>query len=565
MNNQQPSSATPTEVLHSAIQALDLFTQFKAIVASPLTQIQRFIGSLFSSRVHEEQARQKEIIQQYVLKAVDVVKTHYPLIEKLKEGSQDQQHLASYALDVIQRYNVIVEKKKVEGKLWTSWIAPKSDSKKDIEGHIIEPPQTISPAHKTFQALSAILSTAASKKIHPSAGSQQKKATQVMIDAFRLKVTRLVQKEVHFHPFFRKLLHIVKETMIEMTEDEHWIHMQQTVQVIPGLVYIFTGRFKKNPEGKLMNFSVLEDLALEKQVTQTGFPAPLQYTAWGLSAQLAHPYPLRDDQTPLFHALEQRRKESTQLLKEDLLTICEQRYLLKCKKEVLDQNKELFLSLHQRLNVAMLEASGQGSEEAKNGVERFYAHLQTLDAPFEVLAEAHEYLSLHFVEFPLKKLQQAWLDGSIPGLRSGQPGERAQCARSVLEIEARKGENGLSEDNPIQGYILLMGRLLTPACIAILLQYLSEKMNFTPPMLNDFEQKIQACALQQQRFFLDHLGMSEAIVEEDKVSLRHLLQKELEQTIALFQLADFEQFQGPVAEWVSELEVYFNSRFYEAL
>lgn len=603
--NETANNNDPAALLHTAIQKLDTFTQPNldssllhihnleikdgCLVATQATSVKRvvdltrcFIGSLFSDYIHQEQVKKKDRIQQEILQAVDVIKSYYPLIEKLKKGDVNQQHLADYALEVIQRYNQIAEQKKEEGS-WVSrfahYIYQRSQLTIDagVTGRRIEPSRIFSleeesshPAYKTIKELSITLSPDALKKINPISSSKQKKTMQVMVDTFRLKVNRLLKNEISHPALLRELLQIAKETPLEIEDSiavgeesaPDPIEIQQNLEVIPGLSLVLKGIFKSDPTAKLMSIPSLQ-LSLTSQINQSGFPYASQQSGWVLSSLLVDPYPLREDQSPIFYDLEQHRKKTADLLRDNPTSICQERNLLKIRKQVFNENRAEFLNLHKQLSLLLLNASNKEPKSNETVLNYFYDYLLASDSPFDLLSYTNNYLNHHLVKIPAKKLQEEWLAGNNSSLRTDQPEEKFKAAQQIICAEIERVRKELDPSNQAQRYILVMSETLAEASKSIILQYLSEKIGFVPPMLNDFEQKMQACAFQQQINFTEETLSAHNQPSEDlKRSVHSRLERTLKETLALFESENLDETQGIAYALVNELEVYFNSRYY---
>ena len=103
-----------------------------------------------------------------------------------------------------------------------------------------------------------------------------------------------------------------------------------------------------------------------------------------------------------------------------------------------------------------------------------------------------------------------------------------------------------------------MGGIIGSSSQFIILQYISENIEFAPPMLNTFEQKLQTAVYKQQQEFLEELEM-----DADLAQVAKSIRKQLISDKAIFTAGSFDDLEEkfPAAHIVNELEGYFNARY----
>jgi hypothetical protein len=572
--------SSPTAALQSAIEKLKVFhdasnldvNERGELVAMKSTRLdhivslaKRFVSPFFFDQkdLQEEKLRQ---IKEIILTASDVVRTHSPLLLKLQQGEPAERRLAESAMEVIKKYNAIILEAQNNKKIVSYSLDDKIQILLDneIKDSQIELPPMVSikyeshpGSHLAQQTLKALSTTflLSEKKIH-SPALTHKKMMQAMIDAFQIKAIRLIQ--THVPPSYlslgiRQLVKLSPIT-VEIEENSSLIVMRQTIELIPGSIMFLTGFFERKADSKFMMFPVLKDLNFTLDLTQPGFPYPSQHTSWSLADSLVDANPLRSEQMPLFKEIQQRKKNMSYALLHDPTMIAKARQVYQNKKLAFDQNLVSLLPLHRQLMEALLEVNQQLIKDRK-WLETFYATITQCPSVFNELVYLQQRLLDLFITQPAKKLQEEWLVENSP-LRVGSDQEKFNFALMFLEEEEKRV---LLNSQQVENlYILKMGPILGGASRMILLQYMSEKMGFPPPMLNEFTQRIQACAFQQVQAFLRDL-------ENPHWNSQHVsqqLQGDLEADIYLLTTSNFSTLQVLSVEMTQEAEEYFGTRFY---
>ncbi len=580
---QKQFSQDPKTMLQTAIEDLDIFTQSEALrlevkedgrlFAAKESRLERvmslarcYIGPLFSDQVKKKQEKRLNEIKKAILQARDIIQSHSPLLEKFKEGDESQRKWAESALLAIQRYNAIV--------------APSSETMnsdvynyelqqllldQEIKGQQIELPHTISikydshpdahPAHKMLRELSQVFRVGVSKTSTQSLTPTYKKTLQFMIDTFQMKAIRMMQKHVQYS--MAEIVSLVKQTPPEIDEESSTDIITMWQLIDAGSLILVTGCFKRNaPSSKFMTMPILDSFR-SFPLTHSGFPYPSQHTGWALDDKWIEASPLRFDQVPLFHQLNQRRKRLVHQLIFDKTFIQKMRQHFKIKREIFDQNRHLFLPLHRQLQQALHQ---EISKDYNCLLDIFYQELACAPSAFDILVRTQQEFSEFFIQQPIKALEEEWLGVATTPLRIGSPQEKLQTARLRFEQHYQKIQEQFDSTHVRHAYMMQQGLVLGQAFRSIGLQYQSEKMGFSPPLLNDFERKLQVCAFQQLLAFLNECEHRLDIKDSDQI--KSDLLAAWSQDLNLLEGINKEE--NRTLPWliVNELEVYFTSRFY---
>lgn len=591
-DKNKKSYRNPTVVLQDAIEELESFTKSEAsrlevgedgrLVAAKETRLERVVGlarsyiiPIFSDQVRQAQQRKLSKIKQAILQARDIIQSHSALIEKFKEGDDSQQKLASYALEAIQRYNAIVaqdpsdDKTKFDVYNYERHHLLLDD---EIKGLQIELPDAVSikydshpahPAQERLKELSNTLLLGAAKKQFSTFNPIHKKTDQFMIDTFRMKSIRMIQTHLTQQNTMAEVVQLVNQTPIELDEesDPSIIIMRQLLEIGPGSHILLTGSFKRNPsDPKFMRMPILDSFRLSSQLTHSGFPYPSQYTGWALADKWVEAYPLRIDQIPLFQKIDQRKKKFAHQLLHSQEVIQKARARYRVKRAIFDEHRSVFIPLHRQLQEGLREGCQLEESDIIPIFDAYYNAAMEAPSAFDVLVQTQQQLLDFFVRNPLKALEDEWLETEATPLRMGSPQERLQAACFRFQREREKAIEYLDPQDIKEAFIEEQGNLLGSAFQAIALQYLSEKMVFPPPLLNDFERKLQICAFQQLHDFLEECENRLEIIDPKQIEeeMLNLWMKDLR----LIQSSNVDEEDHIAVALADELEVYFNSRYY---
>jgi hypothetical protein len=573
----------PKRLLQTAIEELSLFTQSDAsrlevgedgrLVAAKESRLERvvglarcYIGPLFSDQMRKEQEKRLLELKEAILRNRDIIQSHSALIAKLQEGDDAQRELAKSALSAIQRYNDIVAQSEIAQPDY-DYARQRLLLDQEIKGQQIELPHVVSvkyashpdaahPAHKMLKELSQTLRDGA--KNQPTISPKHKESRQFLIDTFQMKAIRLIQ--THLQKPVAEIVPLVKQTTPEIDEESHadLITMQQFIEVDAGSVILVTGCFsRQTAHSKFMTMPIPDSFRLSSQLTHTGFPYPSQHTGWALADKWVNAFPLRADQTPTFQQVHQRRKLLAHRLLFDQEFIQQVRSHFKIKREIFDQNREIFLSLHRQLQQALKQ--GNADEELDPLVENFYQEMASTSSAFDLLTQTQQQVLNLFVKQPIQMIEEEWLGAAVTPLRTGLPQEKYQAACLRFEEHNQQVRKQLDLTQPRHAYIWQRGLLLGGAFRSIALQYQSEKMGFSPPLLNDFERKLQICAFQQLIAFLDECEHRIEVL--DPAQMKGDLLIAWSKDLQVLETSHEVEYAMPLTI-VNELERYFTARFY---
>ena len=593
-------SEDPKAHLQTAIEELEVFTQPEIscfgvgkdghLIAkensSRLKKVinfaRRFIAPLFSTQSRDNQDARLQMVKKAVLRARDIVQNYSPLIVKFKEGDETQRKLAESALATIERYNTIVKQDPTSSVSLKAYNYERYQLLRDreIQGQQIELPVThikydshpshsvasLYPGHILLKELGLLLGNA-EKENGERKGSAllttHQSTLQFIIDTFHMKAIRMI--EIHLQKSVSEIVPLVKKTIPKIDEDENqdYIVMQQLIEGDAGSKILVTGHFKRHAShSKFMTMPVPDSFRLSFQKTHTGFPYPSQHTGWALTNDWIDASPLRSDQTPLFHIMNQRRKQLAHRFLFDQPFIENVRSYFKIKREVFDHDRDDFLFLHQRMNQALQKGGEQEAqyEILRTSHDSFYQEAFRSSSSFDFLTQTQQQIVNFFIKQPMKALEEEWLGEKTTLLRTGSPQEKYQGAFRSLEKYRQYTQEKLGFALKDNAYIVTTGLLLSQAFQAVGLQYQSEKMGFSPPLLNGFERKLQACAFEQLISFLDECEQDFSVL--DPVKIKESLIKNWLREIELIESINEDCFSRSFAI-VNELECYFNARFYQ--
>lgn len=603
--NRDKHSSNPTADLLAAIEKLKKFAEQRESSTSNLrikqkklslssnNPLEKTIDSMrnfFFSPFSETESAKKtdKTLQNEVLQAIDVLKSNYFLIQKLKEGTPEQQNLAASALSIVERYNQVILHSRKNIPTWSHRIARFLYGEEDVEENHMQPlidfPQPVIEHNevttdlnkKISHKLDCPISHAASVKIS-SFIKQSEIVTANERDGFFMKGITLVRKNhENAFPSLVELMKTIRGTPIEsviknspanpLNADHKIVSLRQILNPFPGDKIELTGEFKRESH---FSFPVPHSFRLFSKSVQTGFPHPSQHTGWALADQLIPAFPKKTELLLLLQPLLQKKNRIAKALLPKGEFRQKAKTLLKLKKQVFETSKEELLELHLRLNQAIIRShSNSIPEKLANTVQLFFNGLQQRANAYDELAETQHILLERFIAHPFEKLKSDWIERSVPELLSPDPQIRYQAAFSVLEKEKIQRQQELlahretlKTDFEIHAidFILGMGEVFFAASALIILQHFSEIIHFAPPALGDFEQKVQLCAYMQLSGFLDHIEMAEDL--NTPALIKDQLIQEIQRDLEIFTAKSFDEIDNPLIYIVHELEAYFTSQY----
>lgn len=581
--------SSPKLILQNAIEELDVFTQSNKLrldlgengrlLAIKHTRLERimnlaltFVGSLLPTQVKVVQAKKMNGLKEAILRARDTIQSHLGLIEKYKEGDDSQRSLADYALSAIQRYNSMVGQDSFPHSNSDPYNYERHCLLRDneIKGLKIELPHAVSikydshpenhPAKRVLKELSQTFLLRTTQKKNLINGSTHKKTIQFMIDTFRMKVIRMIQMHLSQNNEISEILPLIKNADLEIDDESspELVLMRQLIEFGPGSLIMVSGCFKKkHTDSQFLTLPILDSFRLSFQISHSGFPYPSQHTGWSLADKWIDALPLRNDQVPQFHKVNEKRKQLIQQLLFNPQMIQKTRRRTRLKREIFDQHRDIFIPLHRRLQELLY-----GSFKQESFFETHYINAFKAPSAFDFLVRTQQQVLDLFTKLPLKALEEEWLSDETSLLRTGSPSEKFQIASLQMEQYRKKTLTELDLNNVDHQFIYYTGLKLGKDFQAIALQYQSEKMGFSPPLLNDFQRRIQACAFQQLISFLNECENRLNILDPDEI--KNELVEVWNKDLQILQ-SNKENSNQLVFLIVDELEFYFNSRFHSLL
>ncbi len=609
-NNTSSDTGTlgPFDELKAVLRNLDDFAklneQKELHWSNTLFMLRCFFSEDYRSNLVEERRR----LHQKLFNSIDWIKKNYSLIEKgLHSADEEQKKIAEYALETINRYNEVLEKEKLPPTEWNEkfyrFILEQAGLIDDelLENKIEIPKPIVHQRDETITKPTSRLALKAGRNvtISPVATSSSQRIDSIArpfkksnlsegvpsiheINAFQVKVYSLINEHGMSLESIREALEVIKAAPIEAKMDKSDVEkttasilsLHQTLSFLPGEVIELSGAFQRVDPQSTHSIPLLETFRLSSTSTQTGHPDPRQHTGWALPHSLIPSFPLRPHQLPLLQPLYRRKNEAAVALLPKGMLNSRARQLFALKKKAFELDKDSILDLHFKLSRAIINASPSTplSEAAELVQNRFFQNAKLHPQGIEFLAETHQKLNEALIVKPNELLKSAYLDRSHPNLQVEDAEVKLQEAESLLsdaifkglqDLQNMKSDHLSDADAAAIDYMCAMGALLSEAVRNILMQQYSEIIGFKPPMLNDFEQKLQACAHKHLKDFLDELENDEDLEAEGVLhTIIARIYKHLNEEIELFNARTFDKVDDGLSELVHELEAYYHARYY---
>lgn len=570
----------------------DLAVENNTLIAKSSSSVKRafhvsksFLESIFSGKSREQNVEQPQQVQQELLNAIVTVRKHYPILEKWKDGSEDQQKAALFAQQVIERANIILNQaKKKPPSLKGRFIKFIYDQlgislSETLQNNAIELPKPIfvqcdSPKllpNKVSQKLNNTISLASSQKITSVAlhlrQNVKKPAfapTQNELDLFWMKAITLIKNHAIPVTSIREALSFAKNTPIETTIDRSEettkssiISLSQTLTLFPGEEIELRGSFKRDALSTVLSVPIPDSFHLSSKSLQTGFPHPLQYHGAALSDKLIPTYPLRLDLLPSLQKLLTCKKRISYDLLPNGKLISRAKELVKLKREAFNENRKFFLGAHHTLSKAIFNAAEMHSQETEVILESYFQFLREQESPFDQIAITSHLINELFIVRPCEKLEKAWQGRDFPEFEDPDLTIRAQKVENILIEKATHCGEELRLQHlpePLLNYILAMGKVMRKGVYPIVMQLWSEVIEFAPPTLTDFSQ------LMQEWLYRQILAFHKELEQESEWKIEQMKQL-LQVDVDLFNTKDFDSLQDKAASIVHELEDYFLLHF----
>lgn len=532
----------PDDQLLKALGKLEEFTQENLREHTRFEEIKDLLQMLFFKeyrlkKEHEERRTQKELIH-----SVGVIKTYLPLIDKYRHGTAEEQKFADLITRTIERYNEAIfqspfvktmKSLTIEATPRVAYQRLHSDQEHKIDMRKI---------NTVFRA----------QKPAPSLLSQEE------ADTLKMKAIRLIESESGFKEALIETFREQDKGRSEVIDsDGKTVTLMQTWSELPGEVHRIVGAFKREARHSI---PIKDSFKIFLESTQPGHPYPPQHMGWSLSHWLVPSSVLWIDQLPLLGPiLERKKKMATALLPKGPKNLWA-RKLYRLKKIAFEENPNEYLTYQQELAHAIVQASPvEDGNFFHQVIKPFFGALEHDEAPFEALCRTNEELNRVFIDLPYEKIEELRLSGHQDNLFKLYQQERELQEKAWSEHFEEKTFFDVVKKN----YLLRMGHLLGDAAMLLLQLQLSEKLRERPPLLSDFELKIQACAFKHLLDFLDELeNESHLDNTSQKGAMKERMRLEIQSEIALF-MAPFEEIDRTLQELTEESISYFHARFHD--
>lgn len=561
-----------------------------------------FVTALLSDSVRRSHEQRRDRLQEELLRAIDIIKNSYPLLDKLKEGDPAQRKLAEAAIATIDHFNEVLQGSQSHtpswGKRFARFLFQRSGLSVDdrLASQTIELPLTAilecqsprdtrsgqQPYHRVTANPQSGASSVASRRVSLVTTTLQGPnqvcllPTRREIDAFRVKAITMIRNYGFPSTSLSEALKAVRHSPIQSAasettmglkgEDATIVTFRQTLEPFPGELLLLEGSFRRDAHSKVASIPIPDSFRLFSRSSQSGFPHPIQHNGWGLCDKLMPICPDAPGQVPLYRTLTVQKRKVAQALLPLGTMLPRAKQLLEMKKELYEAHQDTFLELHHRLAIAIIDAGDKSSQVPV--IDELFRSLDNAPGAVERLAQAYATVCETYVNKPLDSLQSAWLQARNSGdWLAYTPSHRHALARQLFLHASKAAEEELIIDRlpqispQIAAYILLLGSLFREPACDIALQYMSEKISFEPPVLDTFALKLQTNVFRQMMAFLVDLEIDLGPdLEEQRDLIKDRLVLSLEADIACFEACDPVAAGKNVSALARELSAYYTER-----
>ncbi len=462
--------------------------------------ISKFVFARFNKE-YQNKLRQKN---ESLLNAIDVIKCHRVLIEKLRHGSKEQQALACAALRAIKHYNAVVRKVLRKKRNWQRLMP-------DFLTHRM--PTPLFPSEYTIDlALPVIrINDAQSKEVKKVAASSEKIASCELsrqdTDVFCMKGISLLKQH---YPSIGQTQETIREAFINIEVDKlsKLISLSTELMPLPGERLTLKGKFKQGVNRE-RNIPIPKTFHLSSKAIQTAFPHPLQYLGF-LCDKMIPSCPHRPDEMLLLPQYLKRKARCAYALLPKGNFNLRAKVQLEQRKRVFAQFGTSLIKMHREFLYAVIP-----QERAR--IAEIFAEVSSKESSYQFISEVYDAFASTLLEGPYERLLNVWLEYQHSHFRHYSSDERFQTASDFLKGEAKRNLQHYSKEG--RSLLQLLDEYIRPACHKIMLQYLSEDFEFEPPVLNAFDQKIQLLLYRQLISFMRELEENQVISYEKIVHL----------------------------------------------
>jgi hypothetical protein len=609
MNNQLPPSGDePISKLETAIQNLETFTNQNELEPFPHVQDLEVRGNLIRPKTssdvsktidlfaalftkrHQKHTQKRHQVQNALLESIEFLKTHYRIIIKRQHGTEEEQNWAKWAQNTINRYNKLVNKAAEEPKKLGDRVAQfvyrTSGLTVEIRNTRIDIPHEFTVYYKGKQIEGQIPAQEATVNKVSTLLQHQNitlvEPTDRQRVAFQMKAIKSAENLGLPQAICLALTSMMREAPINAIStpvagnDEAAvaaiISLEQTLTPLPGEEIHIEGAFEHVEKALIPSKPITGSFGVSAKAKQTGFPHPSQHNGWALSHVLIPDYPFSLEFIPLFNAVYKAKgKIAAELLPAGKLNE-QAKKLLKIKKEAFDSHAKSLLGYHESLARVIVTSSGQPIEKSERIIADFFEGLKPLKSSYELLTATYHLMNLFFVELPHENLYTEWQEEANPHIIGGNAKSRYEASfklldqaidRSEEEVHRRKQLATHELEKKTLAFILALGPIIGRASHSIILQYLSEKINYRPLPLSLFEQKMQTCLFKQLMEFHEELDLDLDIPYEQALKLiQKRLEDQLRKDISIFKADSTDSVHSSAAKIAHELELYYTSRHF---
>lgn len=541
--NKAPFSADSTAKLNEAINKLEDYSlqQIKSAEESSVSKTIKLVRSIlirpFDTRPKKHKHQRIPPDKHEVMTAIEFINRNRLFIEKLKQGTPDEQELAEKYTKAINNYNENCDKRiqgciRNKGRI-ANFFSKDKRKEPDLPriAMLKRTSQRGYPENPACKVLQKLYSNSETKI----------PVSRQLSEMFQMKAIILLENSGIVSR--QEARTFVKNSPIytNLEKSGTMCTHTQALSIFPGLV--IKGNSSLDPKTQLIDKLLPESFTLSLgELTQTSFPHPSQRAGWTLSSHLIPDAPQRTDLLGNAAKLFQQRNQSIASLQQrDLLKHAKNLFSL--KKKAFEEHSQEMIEMHETLATAILKAAG-ADQDSFQTVGRFYNFLRTHAHPYDVINETSQAIREHFMTKPHQTLLDAIIKGKSTDLGKDVPELRYNAAKAILDQAVDSAQNDYHpshhdvenlDERIKSAYIGCMGTLLGKASKSIFLQYLSEDLIFSPPTLSPFEKQVQNAAYLHLKDFLDELSMPLGADSTKNIEMMYqLLKKQLWTDIDVF-------------------------------
>lgn len=564
------------------------------IIPAPSTHLTKTIGiisSLFPAFRQKHQLAKRKV-KRKLIQSIEYLKTHYRIIRKLQKGTKSEQEWANRALETIKRYNAMILNAQKNPTTIPKKVAKFVYEKigltivdEELCNHLIEIPHDFSLQFDSLKKESSLKEKEPSSQrvasFFKEKGQIRCLPTQKEVDIFHMK-TITVAKQADLPPGLSKALNImmwdepISATFTEISdpnspESAATISMTQTITPLPGEKIKIEGQIKRDAKSLVSSIPDPESFRVSTDVKQTGFPHPSQYDGLSLSPALLPDCPLRFDLLPLYKKLFDKKEIIANNLLPGGIYNEKAKMLLLLRKHAFEEIATTLLNLHKKEIYLILSLANSKELSSSQEIDNFFDKLLQEEQKFHHFTTTNQLMIQLFIEEPYNLLQNEWQDKLITQFPNADPKQRVKGCLKILEQQIEEAKKDLENlkstyqsdlDLACLNYMQTLGYALGSGAKSLILQQFSEKLGFAPPLLTDFEQKLQCLALKQLVVFQEELQQNYPdLKEKDSLFMQKKLKNLLEDDIAFLQSETPEVPQDLPTQIAFELERYYNSQY----